>query len=249
MHTHCVIGSGPAGVGCASALLARGARVLMLDAGIELEPDRARIVHELSQKKVSDWPAAQIAAVHGDSDADLKGLPNKKLFGSDFLYRESVEKIPWRAHDVALAPSLGLGGLSNVWGATMLPLRASDITDWPIQLADLDEHYRAAAQIMGLAARRDALEELFPLHAQNPAALKPSRQAERLLANLERQREALRARGWNFGQSRLAMRAADSPRGSGCVYCGYCMTGCVYGCIFNAADTVRELQRQSNFRY
>ena len=37
---HCVIGSGPAGVACAKALLARGAGVLILDAG--LEPDRAR---------------------------------------------------------------------------------------------------------------------------------------------------------------------------------------------------------------
>jgi hypothetical protein len=27
------------------------------------------------------------------------------------------------------------------------------------------------------------------------------------------------------------------------------MTGCVYGCIFNAADTVRELQRNENFKY
>src|ERR1700722_7260518 len=195
MHTHCVIGSGPAGVGCASALLARGARVLMLDAGIELEPDRARIVHELSQKKVSDWPAAQIAAVHGDSDADLKGLPNKKLFGSDFLYRESVEKIPWRAHDVALAPSLGLGGLSNVWGATMLPLRASDISDWPIALSDLDEHYRPVPEIMEIAAKRAGLEELFPLPMANPVALKPSRQAELFLGNLERHRDALHARG------------------------------------------------------
>src|ERR1700722_16194179 len=154
MHTHCVIGSGPAGVAAASALLSRGVNVLMLDAGIELEPDRAKIVAELAKTKLADWPPAQIAAVHGDSDADLKGLPHKKLFGSDFLYRESEDKIPWRARDVALCPSLGFGGLSNVWGATMLPLRESDITDWPIKRSDLDEHYRAAAQIMGCAAGR-----------------------------------------------------------------------------------------------
>jgi len=36
---HCVIGSGPVGAACAQALLARGANVLMLDAGLELEPD------------------------------------------------------------------------------------------------------------------------------------------------------------------------------------------------------------------
>ncbi|HUA65257.1 MAG TPA: hypothetical protein VME24_05375, partial [Alphaproteobacteria bacterium] len=96
MHTHCVIGSGPAGVACASALLGRGAKVLMLDAGIKLEPERSLIVADLSKKRSSEWQPSQVAIVHGDSDADLKGLPVKKLFGSDFPYRESVEKIPWR---------------------------------------------------------------------------------------------------------------------------------------------------------
>ena len=249
MHTHCVIGSGPAGVACASALLARGAKVLMLDAGVNLEPERARIVSELAQKKSSEWPASQIAAIHGDSDADLKGLPNKRLFGSDFLYRDSAEKIPWRARDVGVCPSLGFGGLSNVWGASMLPLRDDDISDWPIKSADLADHYRAITEITGFSGQRDDLEELFPLHAPNPVALKPSRQAALFMESLERHRTALRARGWRFGQSRLAVRAADSPRGVGCVACGYCMTGCVYGCIYNAAYTVRELQRHENFQY
>jgi len=249
MHTHCVIGSGPAGVACASALLGRGAKVLMLDAGIKLEPERSLIVADLSKKRSSEWQPSQVAIVHGDSDADLKGLPVKKLFGSDFPYRESVEKIPWRGPDVALCPSLGLGGLSNVWGAAMLPLRDDDISDWPIKNSDLAEHYRAVAEITGFAGKHDGLEDVLPLYANNPVSLKPSGQAERFLASLERHKYALRGRGWYFGQSRLAVRAADSPKGRGCVYCGYCMTGCVYGCIFNAADTVRELQRQENFRY
>jgi len=221
----------------------------MIDAGIKLEPERAHIVSELAQKKSSEWQPSQIATVHGDTDADLKGLPVKRLFGSDFPYRETEEKIPWRGHDIGVCPSLGLGGLSNVWGAAMLPFRDDDISDWPIKNSDLAEHYRAVTEITGFAGRQDGLEELFPLHAQNPVPLKSSRQAAQFLKNLERRREALRARGWHFGQSRLAVRAADSKRGPGCVYCGYCMTGCVYGCIYNAADTVSELQRNANFQY
>jgi choline dehydrogenase-like flavoprotein len=248
MHTHCVIGSGPAGVACAAALLARGAGVLMLDAGMELEPDRAAIVRELAQRKVSDWPPNQTALIRGKKGAELKELPHKNVFGSDFPYRETREKIPWRG-DGALLPSLALGGLSNVWGAAMLPFRESDIPDWPIQRSDLEEHYRAAAQIMDISVRRDDLEELFPVYAANPIAMQPSRQAALVLKNLERHRDALRARGWHFGQSRVAIRVADSSRGMGCVYCGHCMTGCVYGCIYNSADTVRELQQNKNFRY
>ncbi|MGH7980625.1 MAG: GMC oxidoreductase, partial [Limisphaerales bacterium] len=244
-----VIGSGPAGAACASALASRGAKVLMLDAGINLEPDRASIVSDLAAQKSSQWPSPKVAAVHGESDANLKGLPNKKIFGSDFPYRDTAGKIPWRGKDVAVFPSLGFGGLSNVWGAAMLPLRDDDLADWPIKNNSLAEHYRAVAEMAGLAGRHDGLEDAFPLHAQNPPSLRPSRQAARFLAGLERRRETLRARGWLFGQSRLAVRAADSPRGIGCVYCGYCMTGCVYGCIYNSAHTVRELQRRENFQY
>jgi choline dehydrogenase-like flavoprotein len=248
MHTHCVIGSGPAGVACATALLAKGATVLMLDAGMELEPDRAAIVRELAQKKASEWPADKSARVHGKRGAELKDLPHKNVFGSDFPYRDTREKIPWRG-DGSLLPSLALGGLSNVWGAAMLPFRESDIADWPLKRSDLDEHYRAVGQIMDFSARHDGLEEFFPLYSETSAALKPSGQAAVVLNNLERHREALRARGWNFGQSRVAIRAADSPRGMGCVYCGHCMTGCVYSCIYNSADTIRELQKNKNFSY
>jgi choline dehydrogenase-like flavoprotein len=246
---HCIIGSGPAGVACAKALLARGADVLLLDAGIGLESERAQIVRELSQKKSSEWNSNQIAAIKGDVSATAKGIPLKKIFGSDFPYRETEEKIPWRGTGIGLQPSLALGGLSNVWGAAMLPHRDEDISDWPIKNSDLAQHYRAVANITGLAARRDDLEEIFPLHSRNPQPLKSSQQAELLLQNLNRHREKLRARGWHFGQSRLAVRAADSANGKGCVYCGLCMSGCVYGCIYNSADTVRELQREKNFRY
>ena len=251
MPSHCVIGSGPAGAACATALLARGARVLMLDAGIELEPERARLVRELAGKKFTEWEPAQIEAARGNLKANIKGIPLKKFFGSDFPYRETEEKIPWRARGVGLCPSLALGGLSNVWGASMLPARQGDISDWPVPNCHLAPHYRAVARMTGLAARHDDLEELFPLHCDNPAPLSAGPQAALLLKNLQRHRLRLRKAGWHFGASRLAVRSVDSPLGCGCVYCGRCMTGCPYGCIYNSADTVRQLllQPQEAFRY
>ena len=55
--------------------------------------------------------------------ADARGVPLKLVFGSDFPYCETAEKIPWHNHGTGLKPSLALGGLSNVWGAAMLPYR------------------------------------------------------------------------------------------------------------------------------
>ena len=47
---HCVIGSGPAGVACAKALLAQGVPVAMLDAGLQLEPETAERIRALAAK-------------------------------------------------------------------------------------------------------------------------------------------------------------------------------------------------------
>ena len=246
---HCVIGSGPAGVACAKALLARGARVLMLDAGIELETDRAQNVRQLAQTKPASWTAPQLNALKGDLTVTAKGLSLKKVFGSDFPYRETKAGIPWRGNGIGLQPSLALGGFSNVWGAAMLPHRDEDMADWPVNNADLAPHYRAAAQITGLAGQHDDLEELFPLHCDAPGVLSASRQANLLLGNLQPHREFLRSRGWRFGRARVAVRATDTPRGPGCIHCGLCMHGCVYGCIYNSADTVRELGADKNFTY
>jgi choline dehydrogenase-like flavoprotein len=246
---HCVIGSGPAGVACAKALLARGATVLMLDAGIELEAERAQIVRECAEKKPAAWTPDEIAALKGGMAADATGVPLKLLFGSDFPYRETEEKIPWKNHGTGLKPSLALGGLSNVWGAAMLPYRDKDISDWPVKNSELSPHYRAVTGFTGLAAQRDDLQEIFPLHCENPGDLKASRQADSLFGNLKKNRTAFRDRGWNFGRARVAVRAADNAKGTGCVRCGLCMSGCPYGCIYNSADTVRELRAEKNFIY
>jgi ferredoxin len=246
---HCVIGSGPAGVACAKALLARGVRVLMLDAGIELEPGRAKIVRQFAETKPAAWNPDQVAGLKAGLAADATGVPLKMVFGSDFPYRETEDKIPWQNHGTSLKPSLALGGLSNVWGAAMLPYRDTDIAHWPVKNSDLVPHYRAVTEITGLAAQRDDLEEIFPLHCENPGDLQPSRQANLLFGNLKQHRDELRARGWHFGRARVAVRAAANAKGGGCVHCGFCLYGCPYGCIYNSADTVRELRTDKNFTY
>jgi ferredoxin len=240
---HCVIGSGAAGVACAKAIVARGGQVLMLDAGLELEPERARLASQLAATKPSAWTPGNVAALKGGMTAGAKGIPHKLLFGSDFPYRDTKEQVPWESHSVNLYPSLALGGLSNTWGAAMLPHRDEDVADWPVKNADLAEHFRAVTAFTGLAAQHDDLEELFPLHCANPGPLRPSLQADLVLRNLNRHRDHLRAQGWHFGRARVAVRAAD------CVYCGLCMYGCPYGCIYNSADIVREMRAEKNFQY
>lgn len=246
---HCVVGSGPSGVACAQALLEKGLTVRMLDAGLKLEPSRSRVVEQLAASAPSDWNPKLLAVLKEDLAAHAKGLPQKLAYGSDFPYRETEQYVPCVFDGVGLKPSLAQGGLSNVWGAAMLPCLDSDLADWPLKNAQLAQHYAAALKITGLAARRDDLTALFPLHTDAPGTLQLSRQARTMLEKMDRNRAALNRGGIHYGAPRLAIRAKLSPAGAGCVYCGLCMCGCPYGYIYNSASTLRELQRHERFTY
>jgi len=247
--TQYVIGSGPAGVACAAALLGRGARVKLLDAGLSLEPERAEAVARLRLGPPESWKPEQLAWLKAGTSASAKGIPLKLIYGSDFPYRESEQHVPADYDRVGLRPSLGRGGLSTVWGAAMLPYQARDLKGWPLGVPELAMHYAAVAKMTGLSARRDDLEGPFPLHHEQPRALELSRQAKALLQRLERHRSRLRGAGITFGQARLAVAAPGPGGAAGCVYCGLCMYGCPYGYIYSSDATLKQLQKNPNFSY
>jgi ferredoxin len=247
-ETFCVVGSGPAGVACARALLDRGKSVRMVDAGITLEPERLPLVEKLRATQPEDWKADDIAQYQAGMNSGASGVPLKLVYGSDFAYREVEQHLRVDYERVGLRPSLAEGGLSNVWGAAMLPYLQADITDWPIRLESLAEHYEAALRLTGLAAAQDALAEFFPLYTTAATKLQLSRQSERLLQNMERSRAALAAEQIHFGRSRLAVRG-KSATDEGCVYCRLCMYGCPYDLIYRTPHNLSSLRREPRFVY
>src|ERR1035441_7445745 len=109
-----VIGSGPAGVACAKALLDAGRRVRMLDAGLTLEPERGGLVEKLKRGGPEEWTPFALAAYQAGMTPDVGGVPLKLVYGSDFAYREADEHLGVHYDNVGLRPSLAKGGLSNV---------------------------------------------------------------------------------------------------------------------------------------
>ncbi len=244
-----VIGSGPAGVACAKALLERGQFVHMLDGGLTLEPERAALASRLQSIPPNKWTPADLADYQSGMNPDVGGVPLKLIYGSDFAYRRADEMLRVHYDNAGLRPSLAKGGLSNVWGAAMLPFIENDITDWPVRTAALAPHYSAVLQFTGLAATRDALENVFPLYTETPTDLRLSNQARRMLDSMEANRQALADQGIQFGRSRVAVRGNRCGESGGCCYCRLCMYGCPYGYIYTSADTLNQLQADSRFKY
>jgi choline dehydrogenase-like flavoprotein len=149
---------------------------------------------------------------------------------------------------VGLRPSLAQGGLSNVWGAAIMPFFGGDIADWPLALDSLAKHYTAALQLTGLSARHDRLEQFFPLHTSELTELRPSRASQQVLAAMTRHRAALAAAQILFGHSRLAVRG-KSAADEGCLYCRLCLYGCPYDFIYRSSHSVARLEQNPNFVY
>jgi len=244
-----VVGSGPAGVAAARALLDRGREVTLLDAGVRLEPERRARVERLAHSDPAEWSGEVLEEIRRQTPPALGGVPLKYSFGSDFPYQDVERFVPFENFGSATRPTLARGGFSTVWGAAALPYLAEDLADWPLAPEDLAPHYRAVTRWLPLSARCDDLEQALPLYAEAPRPLRPSRQATALMQDLERGRERLRAGGIRFGWSRLGVRAEADARGPGCVYCGLCMHGCPYGLIYDASATLEELKREPGFRY
>ena len=244
---YCVVGSGPAGVACAQALLKAGAKVTLLDAGAQLEPEREARLVSLRAVPHQQWPPAALAFLRDGVTVTAGGIPMKRAYGSDFPYREPAP-LPIAHHRVEGQPSYARGGLSNVWGASVLPFRSQDMGGWPIAIEDLEPHYRAVLGAMPLSARVDRLGKAFPLYHDHPAALRESSQAAALLRDLEAAHAGLLGRGLSFGASRLAVQGSSDGR-EGCVYCAQCMYGCPFGYIYNSADMIDRLRAQGGFEY
>ncbi len=244
-----IAGSGPSAVSAAFCLLRKGLSVTMLDVGYRLEPERQQLVSRLAAANPQEWDGDSLEMLRKATSPNVKGLPKKLVYGSEYAYRAPGELVQFEERGVELLVSHALGGLSNAWGANVLPFHDLDITDWPVRVADLAPYYRAVFSFVDLSAMEDRLSSRFPLYADSPRALRPSRQAQQLLDHLESHREGLTRLGFEYGYSRLAVRSFPKNGDAGCVYCGLCLYGCPYSLIYSSAHSLPELESFPGFQY
>lgn len=238
--TDFVIGSGPAGIAAAHALLARGRMVIMLDGGKDLEPTREAARGALAARDPQDWSDTDRADWQAPQFAGLPGQVRR--YGSDFAMQPATDTFADPA-SVALRASYAIGGLSSLWGSAVLPYAEPDMAGWPITPEDLAPHYKAVAGFMPMSGQADVLEYVFPsfpMAGRTP--IPASVQATELLRRLALRRTAITALGIQAG----AARQAVAP---GCRLCGQCLHGCPFGLIWSARHAVADLRANPGFTH
>lgn len=243
----CIIGSGLTGVSVAKGLEKSRKPVLMLDVGLDYSESVRRNITKCNNTPAWMWSEEDRKKISSGVESSISGVKEKLLFGSNFATRP-ISSFPIRKKNARFYTSFAEGGLSNIWGAGLLPMHEQDIKDWPFDLALLEPHYEKVLQFMPMAGQHDPLEQLLPLHC-NPCGHSLSRQTTLMLARMYKNHDVLKQRGIYFGASRLAAKYFGQQNRMDCQYCGMCMYGCPYGILYSAKSTLDELRRDEKFTY
>ncbi|SPH16823.1 hypothetical protein DEA8626_00337 [Defluviimonas aquaemixtae] len=213
----------------------------MLDGGKVLEPEAEARRAALAARDPAGWSDADRIAWMVPQFEAAEG--QFRRYGSDFAMEPATATLADPPSWFGLRASRAAGGLSNLWGAAVLPYRQEDMAGWPITADDLGPHYQAVAEFLPIAGVPDDLEALLPAFPMSGrTGLAPASQAEALLTRLRAARGAIEALGASVGGARQAVDTS-------CRRCGLCLHGCPFGLIWKAGDTLEELKAAPGFDY
>ena len=85
-----IVGTGLSAMACAKALVARGIKVTILDAGEELPEDRKAALASMKWAPSEKWDHNDRSLVTQNSTIKTSDIPQKLAFGSDMFMHEVV---------------------------------------------------------------------------------------------------------------------------------------------------------------
>ncbi len=238
-----IVGSGLAAVSAAKVLISRGIRPTIIDSGDILDEKISKVVERMSHLDPDNWDRADVSFITSNPTIhNKKTFPQKLAFGSDFFYGKT-DQYQFIESDGIMPPvSYAKGGLSVGWGASVLPPDDNDIKSWPITNKELEPYYRSVLSELPYSASDDGLSSIFPLYSKKINPLDLTSGNKEILQDLQNHGSFEGKKNILFGQSRLLVQSAkNSPLNGGCRYCGYCMSGCVYGYIYKSSQDIDKL--------
>jgi hypothetical protein len=223
-----IIGSGPAAIGVLD-------RLSMLTPRPEITLiDRAECVSP--KPPFDNWTAERLRVVYQQIRAEYGNVfpPPKTNFGMAPKVRNIED---WgRVWD-----SNAYGGLTSIWGLCSVPFSPHELKGWPFGRNELDPHYAAMSERIGIAGERDALNQWFG----DDFANRPPIMTTPTIRALERGiNKSLPGRTFRFisGISRLAVETR-AQRSNACVACGECMIGCPKGAMYSTVADISAYRR------
>jgi choline dehydrogenase-like flavoprotein len=245
-----VVGSSFSGIAVATALIARGIKVTLVDVGEALDDTRRAAVARMNGQ-LPEQRAQDDLNLIAPPSTKTNVLPKKVHFGSDYIYAQ--ERPFFRLITQAMrrepVPTFAQGGYSNIWGAAVLAPDACDIADWPVSHTQMQPYFRKAAELMPISGGQGTLEQAFPAYKDKLGSVDPGAQGKALLDDLQRVSAELSARQILYGNARLAIHTEESTDARRCNGCGECFAGCVRGSIFSTRPALEDMIARKQIDY
>jgi choline dehydrogenase-like flavoprotein len=247
-----VVGSGPGGVNAAARLLEAGQRVTLLDYGNQ-DPRYASLIPHEPFSVMRRRDPEQHRYFLGDR---FEGIPFGPVrVGAQLtpprlhILADAAARIPVDAPGFAVSMSLARGGLGAGWSAGVFPFADDELRDMGLSLADLQPHYDAVAERIGVAGDHDDLSPFFPSSPSMMPALDIDTNGEVVFERYRRKREALNRAGFFLGRPRVAA-CTRAHRGRGPhAYFDMAYWADMDRSIYRPQWTLDELQRAEGCRY
>lgn len=225
-----VIGTGATALGVLHALRAaeRPCEITLFDIDAHIaEPPR---IDEDDPKRVADFYNDVYRALWKEAP---RTFPPPKTHFADPVPKQDV------GQGMRIFRSNAVGGLTNYWGATLLPFVQQEMTRWPIDRDRLDPYYRSMAELVGITGEDDPLRQyLGEDYATRPAF--------HTIPAVRRLNDAVNASPTTepspykvvSGLNRCALETRDGHANS-CTACGECMAGCYRNAVYSTRRTIR----------
>ncbi len=229
-----MVGSGVASIFCASALLERGCEVTIFDIAEEFN-DESKKNEIKNYLKLKDHQSVSNEVKNFITGSGIRntGIDYKSYFGSNFTYRKE-EKYKDLVNDrVKMFTSGALGGLSNVWGASISPFDAEELKNWPITSQELELAYQDISNIFPIFVSDH--HYIFKKNFYNHKIYKFSSgsQANAFFSNND------------FSDFKFKIHSgkiALNPDYAGqCIDCGICFQGCPFDVFLNSTQILKKL--------
>jgi len=242
-----VVGTGVASLGILTALLDKKSDLEIIVYDLDRKIAQASLDDNPSKERIVSFYDQVYKKIR--STSPLKFPPPKTHFGEQ-IARQSVGK------NLSIFKSESFGGLTNYWGATMLPFTDQEMKEWPISRQELDPYYQKMAQVVGLAARLDDLNKYFPKDYSTRPPLKTTAELSRLNQVVNNQKDDKPARNASAGGEFKIISGLNRcgletrlDRFNHCVYCGECMAGCFKDAIYSSRMTIKKYLQDPQVKY
>jgi choline dehydrogenase-like flavoprotein len=170
-----IVGSGASGVNAAYPLVEAGYEVKLLDFGNQ-DSTYDSLIPPRPFSELRRFDEQQHRYFLGEN---FQGIPfaavqNGAQLTPPRLYitRDTERMMPVDSRSFIATESLALGGLASGWGAGVFPFTDEELPGLPISRADLEPHYEAVAERIGVAGDHD---DLMPFFGDCTAMMAPPR--------------------------------------------------------------------------